>query len=364
MPRHTRARVRLDALRYNFRVARTLAPESYSMAVVKADGYGHGLEAVARALVRETNCLAVATIDEASRIRAAGLGADVVLLEGVHEAADWHLVARQRLEPVLHSPHQLDGVGALAWDKPVSVWIKCNTGMNRLGVEGDDVEAMVLRIRDTPGLVLRGLLTHFACADDPADPMTPEQTGRMRSISRAFPELTVSAANSAAHFHSSDCHFGWTRPGIMLYGATPLIGQNGPNLALKPVMRLESRIVAVRVLSPGETVGYGATWRAAERTRMGVVEIGYGDGYPRHAPNGTPVAVEGVRCELIGRVSMDLIAVNLEGCPDAGAGSQVELWGEQVSVDEVAQLAGTISYELLTAVSSRVPRVHEGIDDI
>ena len=363
MPRYTRARVSLEALRYNYRRARALAPESRTMAVVKADGYGHGLEAVAAALASETDCLAVATTDEAMRVRRSGLDTHIVLLEGVHESADWHQVLEQRLEPVLHSLHQLEGLPEAVQQTPIPVWVKCNTGMNRLGVEGDALESMIRRIRETAGLQLRGLMTHFACADDPSDPMTREQARRMRSMAREFPELVVSAANSAAHFHEQDCHFDWTRPGIMLFGGTPLVGRRGTELELRPVMKLESRLIAVRTLSPGESVGYGATWTADAPTRMGIVEIGYGDGYPRHAPNGTPVAVAGVRCELIGRVAMDMIAVDLSNCPDASPGSLVELWGEQVSVDEVAQLSGTISYELLTGVSARVPRVHQNEGD-
>lgn len=359
MPRQTRARVSLDAIRDNFLLARRQAPGTESMAVVKADGYGHGLEAVAQALSLETRCFAVATLDEAERIRDAGLSADVVLLEGVHEPVDWQTVDEGWFQPVLHSFHQLEGVDRVSGHTDVPVWVKCNTGMNRLGLDGDGVEAMVLRIRDTPGLQVAGLMTHYACADDPADAMTAEQVRRMRAISREFPDLPVSAANSAAHFHGNQSHFDWTRPGIMLYGGTPLIGQRGPDLGLRPVMKLESRIIAVRTLARGESVGYGATWTAEQPTRMGIVEIGYGDGYPRHAPNGTPVAVDGCRCELIGRVSMDMIAVSLEACPQAGPGTRVELWGDTVSVDEVAQLSGTISYELLTGISSRVPRIHE-----
>lgn len=334
------------------------------MAVVKADGYGHGLEAVAHALAGEASCFAVATLDEALRIRRAGLGTDVVLLEGVHEPDDWREVDEGRFQPVVHSFHQLEGLEHISGDSDVPVWVKCNTGMNRLGLDAEGVEAMVLRIRETPGLRVAGLMTHYACADDPADAMTAEQVRRMRAISREFPDLAVSAANSAAHFHGAESHFDWTRPGIMLYGGTPLVGQRGPDLALRPVMQLESRVIAVRTLAPGESVGYGATWTAPEPTRMGIVEIGYGDGYPRHAPNGTPVAVDGCRCELIGRVSMDMIAVSLEACPQAGPGSMVELWGGTVSVDEVAQLSGTISYELLTGVSSRVPRIHESGDPV
>lgn len=358
MPRHTRARIDLDALRRNFRRARQLAPDSASMAVVKADGYGHGLEPVARTLAPETGCLAVATIDEAQRLRASGINTAVVLLEGVHEAADWTVVSELGLQPVLHSPHQLVGSETLGGEVPV--WIKCNTGMNRLGVAPQDVAAFRQRLENQPGLRVVGLLSHYACADDLSDPMTQRQRACLQRLRDDHPDLQTSLANSAAHFHDPAPDGDWTRPGIMLYGGAPLIGTTGPELGLQPVMILESRVIAVRELAAGEPVGYGATWVAESSCRMGIVEIGYGDGYPRHAPSGTPVAVAGQRCRLIGRVSMDMIAVDLSQCPGAEPGTPVELWGHHVGVDEVAGLAGTISYELLTGVSPRVPRVHEG----
>ncbi|PAU79886.1 alanine racemase [Halovibrio salipaludis] len=358
MPRHTRARIDLDALRSNFRKARQLAPESASMAVVKADGYGHGLEPVARVLAGETDCLAVATVGEAQRLRDAGITTAIVLLEGVHEAADWPVVSALELQPVLHSYHQLAGAEALNGEVPV--WIKCNTGMNRLGVAPQEVAAFRQRLETQPGLRVVGLLSHYACADDLSDPMTRRQQACFQRIRDDHPELQVSLANSAAHFHDPAPDCDWTRPGIMLYGGTPLIGTTGPALGLQPVMILESRIIAVRELAAGESVGYGATWVAEADCLMGIVEIGYGDGYPRHAPSGTPVAVAGHRCRLIGRVSMDMIAVDLSQCPEAETGTPVELWGHHVGVDEVAGMAGTISYELLTGVSPRVPRTYLG----
>lgn len=357
MPRHTRARIDLDALRRNFRLARQRAPHSEFMAVVKADGYGHGLEPVARVLAEETDCLAVATIEEARRLRDAGIDRSIVLLEGVHEAADWSTVAHLGLQPVLHSRHQLAGCEALPREVPV--WIKCNTGMNRLGVAPDDVGAFRQALEQHAGLRVVGLMSHYACADDLSDDMSRRQHECLQRIHAQHPDLRTSLANSAAHFHDSAPDCDWTRPGIMLYGGTPLIGTTGPALGLAPVMTLESRVIAVRELAAGEPVGYGATWVAESPCRMGIVEIGYGDGYPRHAPSGTPVAVGGRRCTLIGRVSMDMIAVDLGPCPEAGPGTPVELWGRQVGIDEVAGLAGTISYELLTGVSPRVPRIHE-----
>ncbi|XOZ33558.1 alanine racemase [Halomonadaceae bacterium KBTZ08] len=357
MPRHTRARIDLDALRRNFGRARQRASGSVSMAVIKADGYGHGLEMVGQVLARETDRLAVATIGEAQRLRDAGVAATIVLLEGVHEPADWPMVAALDLEPVLHSRHQLEGISGLS--QPARVWIKCNTGMNRLGVAPSDVAAFRQCLEAEASVRVVGLLSHYACADDLSDPMTGRQRACLQRLCQDHPDLQASLANSAAHFHSPQPDCDVTRPGIMLYGGTPLIGASGPELGLEPVMTLESRLIAVRELEAGEPVGYGATWVADAPRRMGIVEIGYGDGYPRHAPSGTPVAVSGQRCQLIGRVSMDMIAVDLAPCPGAVPGMPVELWGSQVGVDEVAGMAGTISYELLTGVAPRVPRLPE-----
>ncbi len=359
MPRATRARIDLAALRDNYRRARKLAPSAQSMAVIKADGYGHGLEAVAAGLAPLSQRLAVATVTEAEQVRGVGVANTLVLLEGPHEASDWRLCQKHGYEPVLHDRHQIESLLQHRPTRTQPVWLKCNTGMNRLGFEPQAIPAVVAQLDAMDCVEIMGVMTHFACADDLPDPMTRHQLKRLESVVAECPDLWFSAANSAAHFHDADCHFDWTRPGIMLYGGTPLLGSQGPELGLRPVMKLESRLIATRVIEPGETVGYGATWSAEKRTHMGIVEIGYGDGYPRHAPNGTPVAVNGRRCSLIGRVSMDMLAVDLGNCPEAGVGTSVELWGDTVCVDEVASLSGTISYELLTGVSPRVPRVYE-----
>ena len=362
MPRATRARIDLAALRDNYRRARKLAPSADSMAVIKADGYGHGLQAVATALSPLSQRLAVATITEAQQVRDCGVSNTLVLMEGPHEPDDWRLCQQYGFEPVLHDAHQLESLLEQRLTRAQPVWLKCNTGMNRLGFEPEAIPALAKKLDSMEQVKVMGVMTHFACADDPPDPMTQRQLKRFQSLFEECSGLWFSAANSAAHFHDSQCHLDWTRPGIMLYGGTPLLGSQGPDLGLRPVMKLESRLIATRTIEPGDCVGYGATWTAEKRTHMGIVEIGYGDGYPRHAPNGTPVAVNGYRCSLIGRVSMDMLAVDLDNCPEAGAGAPVELWGDTVCVDEVASLSGTISYELLTGVSPRVPRVYENED--
>lgn len=355
MPRHTVAKIDLDALRHNFRLAQHKAGEASAMAVIKADGYGHGIRKVARALAQDVPCYAVACLEEALAIRDEGLDQPIVLLEGMHSAGDVVVCARLGLEPVIHSDYQLDW---LAQGEAVpSLWIKVNSGMNRLGFRSEDLASVMERV-SARGWEVRGFLTHFAAADELDSATTAAQTRSFERAVAPWPQALLSVGNSAAHFLDGQPLYHWSRPGIMLYGASPRAECNGFELGLRPVMTLESELIAVRTLDPGDAVGYGQTWRAERPTPMGIVAIGYGDGYPRHAGTGTPAAVNGQRIRLIGRVSMDMLAVDLSAAPEAKPGDRVELWGDQVPVDEVARHAGTIGYELLTGVTARVPRVY------
>ncbi len=355
MPRHTVAKIDLDALRHNYRLARERAGDAIAMAVIKADGYGHGIRAVAQALAAETDCFAVACLEEALAIRDEGLPHTVVLLEGIHAAEDVAICQRLGLEPVLHSHYQVTWL-AQAPQRPRS-WVKVNSGMNRLGFAPAELTEVMARLAEADCPV-RGFMTHFAAADEPDNPATEAQTHCFQQAVAPWPEAELSVGNSAAHFRAGQPLFDWSRPGIMLYGASPLAELAGSELGLKPVMTLESELIAVRTLNPGDAVGYGQTWVAERPTPMGIVAIGYGDGYPRHAGSGTPVWVRGQRASLIGRVSMDMLAVDLSAVPEASAGDRVELWGERIPVDEVARWAGTIGYELLTGVTARVPRLY------
>ncbi|OEY66775.1 alanine racemase [Marinobacter sp. X15-166B] len=355
MPRPTFARVDLGAIVHNYRIAAAQAGSARAMAVVKANGYGHGIGAVAAALEADVGCFAVACLEEALAIRAAGSVHPVVLLQGVHEAADMALCGRQGFEPVLHSGYQADWL--LAEQTRPQVWIKVNTGMNRLGFRPEELPALVQRLQ-TGGVSVRGFMSHFASADQAGSNKTEAQTRCFVEAVRPWPDKLRSVANSAAHFRAGQPLFDWTRPGIMLYGASPFVDRSAQSLGLKPAMSFESRLIAVRTLKPGEPVGYGETWRAPGQVTMGIVAAGYGDGYPRHAGTGTPASVNGHRVTLIGRVSMDMLAVDLTGVPQPAPGDTVELWGKQVSVDEVAKHAGTIGYELLTGLTRRVPRVY------
>lgn len=355
MPRGTVARIDLGALRQNYALACTRAGAAQVMAVVKADGYGHGIVRVAEALSEVAPKYAVACLEEALAIRNAGLEQPVVLLQGVHEGDDLHLCQQMRFEPVLHTQQQLDWLQRVSsWPR---FWIKVNTGMNRLGFLPEQLGQVMDGLqRMGAGAGLLGFVTHFSCADDVSSPMTALQTQRFADATAPWPELLRSIGNSAAHFLPGQPLYDWSRPGIMLYGGSPLQGKTGPELGLKPVMSLQAPLISTRVVTAGESVGYGASWVADRDTLMGMVAVGYGDGYPRHAGTGTPAAVNGQRIRLIGRVSMDMLAVDLSHAPDAREGDMVELWGDTVGVDEVAGCAGTIAYELLTGITARVPR--------
>ena len=356
MPRSTTAHIDLDALLTNYRTACEHAGSARVMAVVKADGYGHGIARIASALADIAPKYAVACIEEAFAIRAAGHTQPVVLLQGVHAADDLADCVESQFEPVLHGEHQLK------WMEQGShlpdFWLKINTGMNRLGFRPDDLPAVMARLEEMNAFArLQGFVSHFACADDADSTMTSAQTATFETATSPWPSLMKSVGNSAAHFIPGQPLFDWSRPGIMLYGGSPIAGKTGPELGLEPVMTLEAPLITTRTVRAGESVGYGAAWVAERDTRMGMVAIGYGDGYPRHAGTDTPAAINGRRIRLIGRVSMDMLAVDLSNAPEAREGDLVELWGRTVGVDEVASCAGTISYELLTGITSRVPRI-------
>ena len=325
------------------------------MAVVKADGYGHGIGPVAAALDGLAPKFAVACLEEALAIRDAGLQQSVVLLQGVHAGGDLADCEQGGFEPVLHSVQQVEWLERSG--KRPAVWLKVNSGMNRLGFHPGDLPSVVARLQ-AMGVdhKLLGFVTHFACADDPDSTMTAEQTSVFERATAPFPGRMKSVGNSAAHFLPGQPLYDWSRPGIMLYGGSPLVGKTGPELGLAPVMSLEAPLISTRVVPAGESVGYGGSWVADRNTRMGMVAIGYGDGYPRHAGTNTPAAINGRRIRLIGRVSMDMLAVDLTAAPEAREGDSVELWGQTVCVDEVAACAGTISYELLTGITARVRR--------
>jgi len=348
------ARISGVALAHNLDVVRQYAPDANILAVVKADAYGHGLSHVLPFLA-SADGFAVVGLDAAIQCRAAFADKPVVLLEGPFDAAELALIAEHRLTPVIHSGWQIK----LMENRPLpaisSVVLKFNTGMNRLGFDAAAGRLAHGRLASIAGVNSIMLMSHLACADDLDNDFTRLQVQRFESATASLPG-EKSLANSAAVAGWPETHYQWLRPGIMLYGSSPILLHAAVDLGLRPVMTLKSRLIAVQSLKKGDAVGYGQTWTCPEDMSVGIVACGYGDGYPRHAPSGTPVLVNGQRAALAGRVSMDMLAVDLRGV-QAQVNDEVILWGDGLPVDEVAAAAGTIAYELLTGVTVRVPRV-------
>lgn len=351
MSRPIQARISLSALRHNYSVAKRAAQLSRVYAVVKANGYGHGLDRVARAL-SGADGFGTLELDGAVRLRQTIVDAPILLLEGFFEPAELREIAAARLGTAIHCEEQLRMLELDDSDRPVDAWLKINTGMNRLGFPLPAVAGALERLQKSGKARSITLMTHFATAD--AEPGVKEAMRRFSEVTRGI-TLPRSVANSAAIFAHPGTHMNAVRMGIALYGATPFADRPALALGLKPAMTLASKIIAVQELLPGDVVGYGASFCCERPMRIGVVACGYADGYPRHAPTGTPVLVGGARTSTVGRVSMDMITVDLSPVPDAGVGAPVVLWGEGLPVDEVAMAAGTVGYELLCAVAPRVP---------
>jgi alanine racemase len=352
MSRPARARIDLQALRHNFSRVRQAAPHSRTMAIIKANAYGHGTVEVARALPDAT-AFGVACLEEAIALREAGFDRRIVLLEGLFAADDIDLINAYRLDVVVHHDSQLDLLEQGHMSRPVDVWLKIDTGMNRLGFMPDSVAAARARLAGIAGIGTVRLMTHFACADDLSSDYTRKQLGLFNAVAAQLAG-ECSLANSAAVLGWPESHADWVRPGVMLYGSSPLLGRSAAELDLRPVMTLTTRLIAVNPRRRGDPVGYSGDWVCPTDTNIGVAAIGYGDGYPRHAPSGMPVLVNGRRVPLAGRVSMDMICVDLKSQPRAQVGDEVVLWGDGLPIDEVAAMAGTISYELFCGVGRRV----------
>ncbi|MEW5890097.1 MAG: alanine racemase [Pseudomonadota bacterium] len=354
MPRPIRATIDLAALRHNQAVARRHAGSARIWSVIKANAYGHGLVRAAGALADLTDGFAMLDFDEAVALREAGLHHPLLLLEGFFQSEDLPLVAEYRLTPVLHHLEQVEMLISAALPVRVPVYVKVNTGMNRLGFSPDALPTVLAALKTARQVGSITLMTHFADADSEERGIT-EQLVRFRGAVADY-RHPVSLCNSAALVRFREAHGDWVRPGIMLYGASPCPQlYSAAELDLRPVMTLASEIIAVHDLQRGDRVGYGGLFTADGPMRVGVVACGYADGYPRHAPTGTPILVEGVRTRILGRVSMDMLCVDLTPIARAGVGSPVTLWGSGLPADEVAAAAGTISYELFCALARRVP---------
>lgn len=357
MTRPICADIDLTAIRHNYLLSRSLAPHAKAFAVIKADAYGHGAEAVARALAPVADGFALLRLEDAIALRNAGIRNPLVLLEGAFSPEELEGMARHSVGGAFHCRQQLDWLDSLPDGLVVEGWLKINSGMNRLGFRPEEAAAAQARLQAHPGMRLGAIMTHFATADDARGPHA--QWARFAPLASAS-GLAVSASNSAALFGFPETHGDIVRPGLCLYGCSPLEGKSAQELDLHPAMTLSAAIIAEQTLQRGESLGYGACFTADKTTRIGVVACGYADGYPRVAPNGTPVAIDGQLSRLVGRVSMDMLTVDLTDLPHCGVGSRVELWGKQVGLDTVAALAGTLSYELMCAVAPRVPKIWHG----
>jgi alanine racemase len=351
MFRPTFATINLGALRHNLEVARRYAPRSKAFAVVKANAYGHGLTRAVGALSAAEG-FALLDLEEAIGLRAAGYRQRILLLEGFFSPAEFALYGEHRLSAVVHAREQLRMLRQLPKDAALDVFLKINTGMNRLGFTAAEFPDALRALQANPGVSQITLMTHFADADGTSG--VGWQTGVFDRLADEL-GLERSLANSAAIFRFPETHAEWVRPGIMLYGCSPFAEQAGSELGLVPVMTLESRVIAVQQLRRGDVVGYGSLFIADRDMRIGVVTCGYADGYPRHAPTGTPIMVEGRMTRTIGRVSMDMLCADLSDVPEGLVGSRAVLWGEGVPVERVAEAAGTVGYELLCGMAARVP---------
>jgi alanine racemase len=345
--------LRLDAVRHNLAKVRALAPAAKVMAVIKANGYGHGLLRIARVLA-DVDAFAVARVDEGIRLREAGCTHPISVLEGFTAVDVLDTMLRYQLDTVVHCFEQL----AILQNRPeqaqLSVWLKIDTGMNRLGFKASDFADVYQALQQCAVVKSPiGLMTHLASADEADDDLTCRQIHLFNEITNGY-SVPRSIANSAGLMAWQEALSDWVRPGVMLYGISPFPDRTGQSLGLQPVMSLQSHLIAVKPIGKGETLGYGGSWRCEKNTTVGVVATGYGDGYPRYAKVGTPVLVNGRRVPLIGRVSMDMITVDLASQPHAKPGDPVMLWGNELPVEEIADCADTIPYTLVCGITQRV----------
>ena len=351
--RPLKAYIDLSALTFNLKLVKKIAKNSKVMAVLKANAYGHGLIESVKA-IKSAEGIAILTIEEAAKIRKAGFKNTILLLEGLFAAEGIHQAEKLNLNIVVHNDQQMDFLGDVTLKNPINVHLKINTGMNRLGFPPDQVDYLIENLNANPNVSDITLMTHFATADEKEG--ITKQLDCFNRVTNNY-NFSSSVANSAALYKFPEARLDWVRPGIMLYGASPFEDISAKEIDVKPVMSLMSKIIAIQDIKKGQAVGYGSNFIAKNDMRIGIVACGYGDGYPRHAKTGTPIFVHDKTTKTVGRVSMDMLYVDLSKIEKAVIGSKVEMWGNHISVDEVAKYSGTVGYELLCNISasSRVP---------
>ncbi len=349
------AEINLFALQHNLEVVRNYAPRSKVLAMLKANAYGHGTTEIAKSL-SGADAFGVARLSEAVALRAAGITKPIVLLEGFFESDEMQIIANLGLDSVLHNEQQIDEFLAIDLPRSVRVWLKVDTGMHRIGLPPAGYDAAIQKLVGHKNVLGEPILmSHFGCADETDHPLNNKQFTLFESLKLKH-SGEASFANSAAILSLPNSHNDWVRPGVMLYGVSPVLNTNHHDFQLKPVMTLKSSVIAIRDVKAGESVGYGATWLASEDTKLAVIAIGYGDGYPRNAKNGTPVLINNRLFPLAGRVSMDMITIDVGMDSDIKVGDETVLWGEGLPIETIADCAGTVPYELLCGVTGRVEK--------
>ena len=340
------------ALAHNFAEVRALT-KARIMAIVKANGYGHGLVWVAKTLTK-ADAFGVASLEEGLELRAAGIQQEICLLEGFFDAREIPVILHHGLTPVIHDHYQVEALKAVRAKQRCDAWIKVDTGMHRLGFDPSEIPRVVADLNALPCIARLGLLSHLACAEEVDSAATQHQIDTFEKL--VFPGFRRSLANSAGIVHWRAAHADFVRPGLMLYGALLKAPNTPAPVRLKPVMTLHSRLISVRWRRAGDAIGYGGIYRCPQDMPVGVVGVGYGDGYPREFHTGVSVLVRGRRAPVIGRVSMDMLTIDLRGVAGAQVGDEVTLWGQGLPVEEVAHAAGTIPYTLLCGLTQRLPR--------
>ncbi|MDF3033383.1 MAG: hypothetical protein K0R76_337 [Alphaproteobacteria bacterium] len=347
-----------ENLLHNLKVIKEQAPQSKVIAMVKANAYGHGLRSVSIRLEKHVDMLGVASIDEALALRKVGIQIPIILAEGVFEPNELLVASTEGFHVVFHEDIQLQWLANLSCPLPIQAWLKIDSGMGRLGFGMDKALASFDQLSKSPQIAqpIR-IMSHFACADDPSNPLNQSQIEAFNQFIQKISSQTpreYSLCNSAGVFQYPNCHHHFIRPGIALYGASPLLGKSAAALNLKPVMTLQTSLIAMKTIKKGSSVGYGARFVCPEDLPVGIIAFGYGDGYPRTTRDGAPILVNNTRCQLIGRVSMDMTAVDLSACPTAKVGDPVILWGSGLPIEDFAAFTDNVSYDLLAGVQNRV----------
>lgn len=353
MSRGAIATINLSALQHNYSKIRELAKNKSILAMIKSNGYGHGLLRIAKNLP-QADALGVACVEEALILREAGVKNSIICMEGFFDPAEIPLMVQQHLIPVIHHAEQIAQLEKAKVTAPMTVWLKIDTGMHRLGFTVDKALDAYHRLQNLSFIKQPiGVMTHLADADNPDPTFTQRQIDAFTKITKDF-KGPKSIVNSAGIIAFPQAHLDWVRPGILLYGVSPFANRCGEEYDLQPVMTLSAKIIEIKQCRRADSIGYGCAFCCPNDMPVGIVSIGYGDGYPRHVPNGTPVLVNGKICPIVGRVSMDMIAIDLQSQPQARINDRVVLWGEGLPVEKIAQFAGTIGYELLCGVTQRV----------